>query len=157
MGDAVSYDAWAQGIAAGNWLGNEVFYQAPLYPYFLGTLFFFVGHNLIAVRVVQALLGALSCGLLSLAATRLFGTRAGLTAGLLLAIYAPAVFFDALIQKTTLDSVLLCGLLAVLASSRRVTATRSLGLGILLGALALTRENTLLFVPLVGGVAMVAN
>ena len=150
MGDAVSYDAWAQGIAAGNWLGNDVFYQAPLYPYFLGALFFVVGHNLIAVRVVQALLGALSCGLLSLAATRLFGTRAGLTAGLLLAIYAPAVYFDALIQKTTLDSVLLCGLLAVLASSQRVTTIRSLGLGILLGALALTRENTLLFVPLVG-------
>ena len=38
MGDARSYDAWARRIAAGDWLGTEVFYQAPLYPYFLGTI-----------------------------------------------------------------------------------------------------------------------
>src|ERR1051325_4444257 len=29
--DARTYDRWAQEIAAGNWLGNKIFYQAPLY------------------------------------------------------------------------------------------------------------------------------
>src|SRR5689334_10751104 len=37
IGDALAYDAWARAIAAGDWLGHEVFYQAPLYPYFLGA------------------------------------------------------------------------------------------------------------------------
>ena len=36
MGDARSYDLWAQRLAAGDWIGADVFYQAPLYPYFLG-------------------------------------------------------------------------------------------------------------------------
>ena len=36
MGDARRYDAWAMQIASGDWIGQEVFYQAPLYPYFLG-------------------------------------------------------------------------------------------------------------------------
>jgi hypothetical protein len=38
MGDAQSYHAWAQRIAAGDWIGSDVFYQAPLYPYFLGVI-----------------------------------------------------------------------------------------------------------------------
>ena len=37
MGDAQSYHAWAQEIAAGNWIGDDVFYQAPLYPYFFAN------------------------------------------------------------------------------------------------------------------------
>ena len=35
MGDSRQYDAWAQRIAGGQWVGTEVFYQAPLYPYWL--------------------------------------------------------------------------------------------------------------------------
>ena len=150
MGDARSYDAWAQRIAAGDWVGTEVFYQAPLYPYLLGSLFAVIGHSLTAVRIFQAALGALACGLLSLAGTRLFDARAGLVAGLLLAVYAPAIYFDGLIQKTTLDAVLVCALLVALSTRHPVTAGRALGLGLLLGALALTRENSLLLVPLIG-------
>jgi len=37
-GDGRTYDEWAQRIAAGDWLGQGVFYQAPLYPPFLGGL-----------------------------------------------------------------------------------------------------------------------
>src|SRR5688500_6855357 len=33
MGDSKAYDEWAQRIAAGAWIGTDVFYQAPLYPY----------------------------------------------------------------------------------------------------------------------------
>ena len=36
MGDARGYDQWAQRLAAGDWIGSDVFYQAPLYPYFSG-------------------------------------------------------------------------------------------------------------------------
>src|SRR5882672_5967160 len=47
MGDARAYDAWAQRIAQGDWLGHDVFYQAPLYPYFLGTLYTIAGRDLL--------------------------------------------------------------------------------------------------------------
>jgi hypothetical protein len=32
IGDGKQYDAWAQQIAGGQWIGTEVFYQTPLYP-----------------------------------------------------------------------------------------------------------------------------
>src|SRR5690349_5886962 len=60
-GDGRTYDEWAQRIAAGDWLGQGVFYQAPLYPYFLGVLQIVFGHNLWLIRFFQVLLGALSC------------------------------------------------------------------------------------------------
>jgi hypothetical protein len=72
IGDAEVYDEWAQGIAAGDWIGDRVFYQAPLYPYFLGMVYSFVGNDMGHVLKLQALLGSLSCVLLGLATWRLF-------------------------------------------------------------------------------------
>ena len=103
MGDARGYDEWARRIAGGDWVGTEVFYQAPLYPYFLGVLYSLFGHSLMAVRLVQAVVGAGSAALLGLAGHRLFSRRVGQIAGIALALYAPAIFFDALLQKSVLD------------------------------------------------------
>ncbi len=55
------------------------------------------------MRIVQAVVGAGACVLVGLAAARLFGSRAGRVAGFGLALYAPAIFFDALLQKSVLD------------------------------------------------------
>jgi tetratricopeptide (TPR) repeat protein len=165
LGDAKSYDAWARGIAAGDWLGRDVFYQAPLYPYFLGVLYRIAGRDLMVVRVVQAAIGSLSCVLLASASRRLFRERAGVAAGLLLALWAPAIFFDSLLQKSVLD-VFLVSLIVWLVvqignaepaehaehkrdSLRALRVLRShanswwLALGLAAGALALTRENAL--------------
>ena len=59
-GDGRTYDEWGQKIAAGDWLGQGVFYQAPLYPYFLGFLQVILGHNLWLIRFIQVVLGAIS-------------------------------------------------------------------------------------------------
>ena len=56
FGDAKNYVAWGLEIASGNWLGDETFYQAPLYPYFLGTLFSVFGEDLFRVRIAQLLI-----------------------------------------------------------------------------------------------------
>jgi tetratricopeptide (TPR) repeat protein len=162
MGDARGYDAWAQRLAAGEWIGTEVFYQAPLYPYFLGILYSTIGRDLLAVRLVQALLGAGAAVLLGAAAARLFSPRAGLIAGLAAALYAPAIFFDGLLQKATLDGFLVC--LVIERISAIVTGTASqkakvpgarrpwipwLTLGIAMGLLALTRENAMVWLVVV--------
>jgi len=148
LGDARSYDAWAQRIAAGDWLGQGVFYQAPLYPYFLGTIYSIAGRSLLLVRIIQAAIGASSCAVLALAVRRLSSDKVGLIAGLMLAIYAPAIFFDGLLQKSVLDLFFVSILLWVLAGliedpgSRR----RWFAAGATLGLLALTRENALIFI-----------
>src|SRR5438552_9942009 len=108
MGDARGYDEWAQRIASGDWIGHDVFYQAPLYPYFLGSIYWLAGRSLMLVRVGQAVIGSCSCVLVGAAARRLFSARAGLVAGLMLALYAPAIFFDGLLQKSVLDVFFVC-------------------------------------------------
>jgi tetratricopeptide (TPR) repeat protein len=158
LGDARSYDAWGHRIASGDVIGHDVFYQAPLYAYFLGAIDT-LGGSLLAVRVCQAIVGAAACALLARAGARLFGRGAGLAAGLMLALYAPAIFFDGLIQKSVLDTFLLCLLLSLLAglmadatSSERAPAFSSwrwFSVGAVVGALALTRENALIFLPVV--------
>src|SRR5688500_13409355 len=116
-GDARGYDAWAQRIAAGDWIGRETFYQPPLYPYLLGALYRVAGRDLHFVRVVQAVLGSLACVLVAVAARRLFTSRTiGTAAGLLLALYPAAVFFDLQIEKTVLDGVLVAVLLVQVAA-----------------------------------------
>jgi Flp pilus assembly protein TadD len=146
LGDADAYHEWARRIAAGDWLGDGVFYQAPLYPYFLAVLYRTIGDGVLAVRLVQALLGATSCALLAAAGVSLFG-RTGAIAGLLLAIYPPAIYFDAMLDKASLMTSLTTALLALLVTrdpSTRRPALRSFAAGVVLGLLTLTRENALL-------------
>lgn len=142
FGDGQQYDAWAREVAAGDWVGREVFYQAPLYPYFLAVLYRFAGDDLMLVRAVQTVLGASSCALLAGAGGRLVSRRAGICAGFLLAVYPPAIFFDGLIQKSSLDlflSVLVLALIAAFLERQRWTLLAALGVA--LGALTLNREN----------------
>lgn len=151
LGDAAGYHAWAQRIAGGDWLGSEVFYQAPLYPYFLAFVYRLFGEGW-APRLIQALLGSLACVLLAEAGRRFFGARAGLVAGLGLALYPTAIFFDGLLQKSVLDNLFVCLLLWLL--SRTLEAEQGarawLWTGLVLGALILTRENALvLLLPVV--------
>lgn len=146
MGDARGYDGWALRIAAGDWVGTDVFYQAPLYPYFLAVLYRVFGHDLLVVRLAQALLGALSAGALGVAGWRFFSARVGLLAGLAWALYPTAIFFDGLIQKSTLDGFFTCVMLALIGTIITTAQARWtwLVLGVTMGLLSLTRENALL-------------
>lgn len=171
LGDSAGYDRWAREIVSGDWLGTEVFYQAPLYPYLLGILYSLVGADLTTVRVSQAILSAGSCVLFAAAGRRWFSARIGVAAGIGLALYAPAIFLDTTVQKSVVDLFLLSAVLWLMArtvdDSSRVdpsscgAGTRSeswpwsasglgsaswVGIGALLGALSLSRENALVLI-----------
>ncbi len=149
-GDARTYYEWGQRIAAGDWLGAGVFYQAPLYPYFLGTLQYFFGETLWMVRLIQITLGALSCSLIFLIGQRLFSHQAGIISGFILAGYGPALFFDGLIEKSILDLFLLSAILfLIFCRAEEANPAKWLGVGAVLGLLALSRENALILVLVV--------
>ena len=158
MGDAHGYDLWAQRLAGGDWIGSDVFYQAPLYPYFLGVVYAIFGRDLLVVRIIQAVIGSASCVLLGLAAARFFTPRVGVAAGLALALWAPAIFFDGLLQKSVLDVFFVCAMLWLISGIREPGAgnreaqpgSRIFALGVIMGALALTRENALIFIGVIG-------
>ncbi|MBK8913623.1 MAG: glycosyltransferase family 39 protein [Phycisphaerales bacterium] len=153
VADAEAYRNWARRIALGDWLGgSEIFYQAPLYPYFLAVVMRTVGEGPLMVRLVQAMVGSAAVVLLFHAGRVAFSRGVGITAALVLALYPPAIFFDGLIQKAVLDGVGVCALLLL---AIRCTAQPSLGrfaaLGACTGLLILSRENALLFVPVIVG------
>src|SRR5210317_832843 len=78
LGDAESYDAWAQEIVGKGWIGDRTFYQAPFYPYFLALVYTIGSRDFILVRLVQILIGSASCVLLASAGARFFNKKAGL-------------------------------------------------------------------------------
>ncbi|MFP6564970.1 MAG: glycosyltransferase family 39 protein [Myxococcota bacterium] len=150
IADAKVYDAWGQRLAAGDWLGREAFYQAPAYPYLLGLIYAVFGHDLEWTHRLMMGLGALSC-VLAFATTRLlFGFGAALAAGVLLAIYPVAIFYDGQIGKTGLGLFLVSATLFALVRLQLRPARRAAALaGVALGLLCLTRENALIFAPII--------
>lgn len=151
-GDARAYVQWAAAIADGDVLGSLPFYQAPLYPYVLGAGFAVFGAEVSTVRAMQACWGAAACVLVGLAARKWFGHRAGWVAGIMMCIYPPAFYFDGIVQKASLDGLLVAGLLFGLAHARFDSVARgvcwAVALGIGTGLTALTRENAFVWVPL---------
>jgi tetratricopeptide (TPR) repeat protein len=151
LGDANGYDQWAQRLAAGDWIGSDVFYQAPLYPYFLGAIYAIVGRDLLIVRIIQALIGSASCVLVGLTGERLFSRKVGVAAGLAMALWAPAIFFDSLLQKSVLDMFFMC--LTLWSISGIINGASGVGrivfLGCSMALLALSRENALLLIAVV--------
>ncbi|TWU56122.1 glycosyltransferase family 39 protein [Rubripirellula reticaptiva] len=158
LGDAAGYFEWGSRIAAGNWYGNETFYQAPLYPYFIAVLIKIFGVGVPGLRLVQAILGTIGAVAIGVTGKQWFGNRVGILAGLMMAMYAPAIYYDGIVQKASLASFLLCVLLATCSLFRskvqspavdtRASAALAMATGVLIGLLVLTRENAMLWLPI---------
>ena len=101
--DPAFYDGWARSIAAGDWLSRSqgIFYGNPLYPYFLALIYTLFGRSLFIVKVIQSLLGTVTCLMLILIGRRIFDRTTGLLAGLLAALYAPFIFYEGTITIAT--------------------------------------------------------
>ena len=155
LGDAESYDAWAQEIIQKGWVGERTFYQAPFYPYFLALIYSIGARDFIIVRLVQIVIGSLSCVLLAAAGARFFDKKSGWVAGILLALYAPALFFDLLIQKAALGMFFMCLLLFLISKTTQLQYNRLqpgvwILIGVVLACFGLVRENALILIPAIG-------
>lgn len=145
--DEESYDSWARELAAGDWVGREVFFQEPLYPYVLGAFYRWVSPERLHARLAQALLGALACGLTVLVGRRAFGATAGWIGGLALALHAPAILMPSLLLKPNLVLPVLLGLVLALPPGEG-RARRWFAVGVLAGLGALLRGNVLVLLPI---------
>ena len=147
--DSREYDHWAQEVAAGDWLGSKVFFQAPLYPYALAAVYSVFGHRVDAVYLLQIALAVAGCWALYRAGRLAGGERVGLGAALLAAVYPPFIVHDVQLAKESpavaVAAFLLWALVAAYAGGR---PSRWLAAGALCGLLALLRENALLVAPL---------
>lgn len=150
--DAADEDAWGQDIASGDWLGREkgVFYRDPLYAYLLGLVYSVFGHDLTAVRVVQAFLDSLTCILLYFIGRGVFNPAVGTLVSLLASVYGPFVYYQGVLMKSTLMLFLLS---LFIFSTLKAIAEPGNGKwfisGLFLGLTAMTRGNMLVFAPVV--------
>lgn len=154
--DAKTYTHHAQRLAAGHWLGvgEGPFWQPPLYPYFLGVVKVLAGESFFyAVRLGQALLGALVCAMSWWIGRALFNPAVGLLAGLGAALCGPLIFFDGELLPACLATfVNLLALVVLLRVWRRPSRWGFLGAGAAFGVGALAVPTVLAFavaVPIV--------
>jgi 4-amino-4-deoxy-L-arabinose transferase-like glycosyltransferase len=147
--DPAYHREWATEIVAGDDHAGP-FYRAPLYPYFLALVYAVFGTGPWPILLIQAILGSASCVLTFVITRRFAGHRNGLIAGVLMALYWPAVYFGGLLLVETLAVFLYLWLLAVLARSPASSRGRAAWLfaGTLLGAGAICRPSILVFLPI---------
>lgn len=146
--DEASYDRWAREIAGGDWIGDEVFFQEPLYPYSLGALYAVFGPLKVVARIVQCALWAATAALVGLLARKLFGRAAGWIAALGIALYGPGLLFPSFLLKENLFLPLLALFALLVSKSREAESTRAwFALGAVAGLGALLRGNLLVLLP----------
>ncbi len=160
-GDAASYDLIARNLMAGQGFGTSPgvpgAFWPPLYPFFLAALYTAVGHNLLAARLVQALLGAGAAAAIYTAARTLLGRSVARLAGLGMALYPYLVYFGNWLIAEALYLLLLSLTLWTMARQQQRNTLRGLlGLGLLLGLGILAKPSAMFMLPLVGCWALLA-
>jgi tetratricopeptide (TPR) repeat protein/4-amino-4-deoxy-L-arabinose transferase-like glycosyltransferase len=140
------HDSIARAIAEGNWIGDEVFFRAPLYLYLLGFLYFVFGPSPWSARILQAILGAATSVLAYRIGRRCFSEWVGRIAGLVVALTWTLVYFDGELLITSLATFLDTLLIdRLLAASRKPTLRGWFVPGIILGLSAIARPTILVF------------
>jgi tetratricopeptide (TPR) repeat protein len=148
--DEAMHDSWARGIVSGEFPGDEPFFRAPLYYYLLALVYKVSGPGYLLPRILQALIGSLTCVLIYELGRMIFDRRTALVAGLAAAVYWIFIFFDGELLITSLavflNVALLLSLYKAMGSSGGL---RWILPGILFGLSALARPNILVFLPAV--------
>jgi 4-amino-4-deoxy-L-arabinose transferase-like glycosyltransferase len=156
LGDAPTYDGIGYDILAVNLSQGKGFvgdaptaFRPPAYPLFLAGVYVLFGHHYEAVRLIQALLDAVTCLVFYFVAKRLFDQRVGFVAACGLSVYPLQIYMVNQFYSETLSflfQMIVLWLAVLLAKGSR--GVISLLLGVLLAATVLTRPTATLWIPL---------
>jgi len=152
--DSRFYDTWAQKIINEGWIGREVFFMNPGYPYFMAILYSLFGTAVNTVLLVQFLIGSLSCVLVYLIAKKVFNPSVAFISGIIASFYGISIFYEGLLVTasiiTFINLIIIYLLLNLDFTDKILRAKPFLFItGILLGISALIRPNILLFAVLI--------
>jgi 4-amino-4-deoxy-L-arabinose transferase-like glycosyltransferase len=146
--DAETYYWAARALAAGQGWGEAVYWQPPGYPYFLAAVLRLAGPGLLAPRLAQAGLGALTAALTCAIGVRVFGRAVGLGAGLVVALYGTLIYYDA---ELLAPALAICLQMAALYCAGRAPTERGgrgwLATGLLAGLTAVVNAPALALLP----------
>lgn len=149
--DSVSYSGAAVNLITKGELG-ESYDRPPGYPVFLSGIYILFGESILAIRMVESLIGAFLAVVIALLGKRIGGEVVGALAGILWSIYPIAVFIAGLVYPTGLMTTLLaCGVLCFLPySHHQLSPKRVFFAGVLWGLAALTIPIVLVTIGAIG-------
>lgn len=158
LSDSARYRQWADNVLEEKETFPGAFHLGPLYAYFLAGVFFVFGKSASAALALQAVLGALACVFIFLAGRAALGVWPGFMAGLALALYRPAVFYDGTVLAASISVFLLSLLLLLLARGiEKPTKLKWALVGAVTGLLVLAKGSFLVLVPAVPLAMLVAG
>ena len=126
----------ANAAALRRWTNTPAFWQAPLYPYLVATVYHFAGADPRIVFALQSLLGVITCWFVFLIAARLYGDLAGMWAGIIAALLGTGVYYEMLLTEGTCSA--LAALVTVDALLRTLDARRPVVAGVWAGIAGMT-------------------
>ncbi len=155
--DSVFYHFAGANLAQGNgylsaWTGDTTALMPPGYPFFLAGLYRAFGPDPAVAEAANVVLGALTSVLALALATALFGARAGLLTGLVLAVFPGQVLFvPALMSEVLFTFLLLSALLLAVVLTRTgwQKVPLAAAVGAVSGAAALVRGEGMLVILMV--------
>ena len=148
--DGLYHHEWALDITGGNFWGSDVFFRAPLYPYFLALLYKISGSSVAFALLCQQLIGIGTVVLVYLLARRFFSSGISLIAGVTAALYWPFVYFEGdLLIVTVIMFLNTLALLLLEDTRRRAGPALPIATGLVLGLSAIARPSVLVFLPVV--------
>jgi tetratricopeptide (TPR) repeat protein len=149
--DAQQYHEMAVGFLDGTWPGKQAFSWPPLYPLFLGLLYKIVGQNATIVKMLQAMMGAMSCVLVYFIARTVFNGRfVPIAAAIICCLCGTLIYFDAQLLSVNLDVLLELLIIFFLLFASRHRQIIWWGVaGLFIGLSAINRGAILLFLPII--------
>jgi len=145
--DALFHHEWARDILYKSFVGDEVFFRAPLYPYWLGFVYQLSGSSITVAVLSQHLTGALSASLIYLVARQYFSVSVATLAGITMALYWPLIYFEGELLIVTMVVFVDIGALYLMTRAIRSRRARDFVLaGIVFGLSAIARPSILIVV-----------
>ncbi len=145
--DSKIYNKWSDEIVTeGRLYGEQVYFMSPVYPYFFAVIKVLFNDSVLAIRLIQIVIGTINIIIMFLIGRNLFSSTAGYVTALLSATYIVFIFYTSTILSETLQLFVVSLLLLMVSRNpQNLNHKNWFIIGVLLGLAALFRANILIF------------
>ena len=142
--DAYDWMGIAWSIATGHGWGDT--WRPPGYAAWLGTIFFIFGKSILIVRIINSILGSLTCVIIYFIGKKIFSSTVGKIAAFLLSFYPYLIAYTGdLLSETFYTFLISVSILYVIICSENPSFKNIMIGGILIGITGLTKSTILPF------------
>ncbi len=142
--DAYDWIGIAENIVSGKGFGEA--WRPPGYAAFLSAVFFFLGKSIVLVRLINSILGSLTCIFIYFIGKKIFTDTIGKISSAILCFYPYLISYTGdLLSETFYTFLISLSLLFILITGETPNIKNNIATGIILGITALTKATILPF------------